>query len=75
MVYKGDAYSVPDWVSVSIGDFEDDDYFDASASAWVAVKIDVSFRAVVADEYDDDEETVLSVTPDQDPRISFLSGN
>ncbi|WP_242147015.1 PIN domain-containing protein [Sphingomonas sp. BAUL-RG-20F-R05-02] len=75
MVHKGDAYSVPDWVSVSIRDFDDYNYFDASASARVAVKMDVSFRAVVADEYDDDEETVLSVTPDQDPRISFLSGN
>jgi hypothetical protein len=75
MVYKGDAYSVPDWVSVSIGDFEKDDYFDASASARVAVKMDVFFRAIVADEYNDDDKTVLSITPDQDPRISFLSGN
>ena len=54
---------------------KDDDYVDASASARVAVKMDVSFRAVVADKYDDGEETVLSVTPDEDPRISCLSGN
>lgn len=66
---------MPDWVSVPIGAFEDDDYFDASASARVAVKMDVFFRAVVADEYDETKETVLSVTPDKDPRISFLSGN
>lgn len=29
MVFRGDALDVPDWVSVSIGDWEDDHYFEA----------------------------------------------
>jgi len=31
-VYRGDAFDVPDWVSVSYGDFEDDHYFEASGT-------------------------------------------
>lgn len=29
MVFRAEAFDVPDWVSVSIGDFEHDHYFDA----------------------------------------------
>lgn len=31
-VFRGDGLDVPDWVSVSYGDFEDDHYFEASGT-------------------------------------------
>jgi len=73
-VYRGDAFSVPEWVSVSEGDFEKDDYFDATGSIRVAVKIEVSFRAVISDDYTEEDEVVRSVTPDHEPHISFAGG-
>ncbi|MEP7005945.1 MAG: hypothetical protein ABI810_08185 [Sphingomonas bacterium] len=74
MVFRGDTYSVPDWVSVNEGDFEEDHYFEATGSVRVAVKIDVSLQAVIADDYDAVDEVLKSVSLDHEPRISFLTG-
>jgi hypothetical protein len=31
-VFRSEAFDVPDWVNVSMGDFEEDHYFEASGS-------------------------------------------
>ena len=43
-VFRGDAFDVPDWVSVAFGDFERDHYFDAEGYREVAVKVNVSIK-------------------------------
>ena len=49
-VYRGDAFDVPSWVEVSLGDFEDDHYFDASGTihgkfnALLSIEIDPSVK-------------------------------
>lgn len=73
-VFRGDAYAVPEWVSVVDGDFEADDYFDASGTALVGVKLDVSFEAVIADDYAGIDEVVDRISLDHAPRIRFLGG-
>lgn len=74
MVFRGDTYSVPDWVSVNEGDFEEDQYFEATGSVRVAVKIDISLQAVIADDYDAVDNVVRRVSLDHEPRITFLKG-
>ncbi|MEL6528838.1 MAG: PIN domain-containing protein [Pseudomonadota bacterium] len=44
MVFRGDAFDVPDWVSVSIGDIEKEQYFDAEGYKNIDVSVDVSVR-------------------------------
>ena len=44
LVFRGDAFDVPDWVSVSIGDFENEHYFEAEGYQMIDVKVDVSIR-------------------------------
>jgi hypothetical protein len=44
MVYRGDAFDVPDWVSVSFGDLEKDHYFEAEGYREVVVNVDVSIK-------------------------------
>jgi hypothetical protein len=73
-VYRGDTYSVPSWVSVTEGDFEEDHYFEATGVIRIAVKLDVSFQAVIAEDYDEADEVVRSVSLDHEPRISFVTG-
>jgi hypothetical protein len=43
-VFRGDAFDVPEWVSVSIGDFEKDHYFGAEGYAVVIAEVDVTVR-------------------------------
>ncbi|TCM10349.1 PIN domain-containing protein [Sphingomonas sp. PP-CC-3G-468] len=74
MVFRGDTYSVPDWVSVDEGDFEKDHYFEATGAVRVAVKIELSLQAVIADDYDAVEEVLSGISLDHEPRISFLTG-
>ncbi len=73
-VYRGDAYLVPEWVSVVEGDFEADHYFDATGSARVRVTLDVSFQAVIADNYDDVDEVLTGISLEREPRVRFLTG-
>lgn len=40
-VFRGDAFDVPDWVTVTYGDFENDHYFDAEGYRQLDVKVDV----------------------------------
>jgi hypothetical protein len=64
-VYRGDAYSLPDWVSVS-GEVNEH-YLDAEGYAVVLVSVDVTVRVRVED---DDEGPAGSVT-----EISFEDGS
>lgn len=43
-VFRGDAFDVPEWVIVSIGDFEKDHYFDAEGYAVVIAEVDVTVK-------------------------------
>ncbi len=43
-VYRADAFSMPDWVEVSIGDFEQDYYFEASARRRIQVSGSLSMQ-------------------------------
>lgn len=52
-VYRADAFSVPDWVSVTMGDPEEDHYFDAEGYANVAVDVDVTVRVNLNSEMPD----------------------
>ena len=52
-VYRTDAFSVPDGVSVSMGDFERDHYFEAEADVNVHVKANAVFR-IPNNEIDDE---------------------
>lgn len=49
-IFKGDAYSVPEWVSVS-GEVNDH-YFDAEGYAAVIVTVDVTVKIKVEDDAD-----------------------
>lgn len=42
-VYRADTFAVPDWIHVSIGDFEEDYYFEASAERRLRVTGYLSF--------------------------------
>ncbi len=44
MVYRADAFDVPDWVSVSLGDFEKDHYFEAEGYRELAIQVPVSVK-------------------------------
>jgi hypothetical protein len=54
-VYRGDAFDVPDWVSVSYGDFEDGHYLEASGSR------EARYTARLVLEFPD---SVMQSTPD-----------
>ena len=43
-VFRADAFDVPEWVSVTIGDPETDHYFEAEGYAVVIVNVDVTVR-------------------------------
>ena len=43
-VYRADAFDVPNWVHVSIGDFEDDHYFEAEGYAELLIHGWLAFR-------------------------------
>jgi hypothetical protein len=43
-VFRGDAFHVPEWVSVTFGDFDKDHYFDAEGYAVIEVTVDVTVR-------------------------------
>jgi hypothetical protein len=66
-VFRGDAFDVPDWVSVSIGDFEKDHYFDAEGYAVVIAKVDVTVRIKLDDDVQDIDDRLED--------ISFESGS
>jgi len=62
-VYRGEAFDVPDWVNVSLGDFEHDHYFEASAERTgrftANLILEVTDKAMV--ELPDLEDTEVSV--------------
>jgi hypothetical protein len=43
MVFRADAFSLPDWIEVDVGDFEEDYYFEASAHRDLRVSGHLSF--------------------------------
>jgi hypothetical protein len=43
LVYRSDAFSMPDWIHVSIGDFEEDYYFEGEGNRKLRVKGRFSF--------------------------------
>ncbi len=43
MIFRGDAFSLPDWIEVDIGDFEEDYYFEAPAHREIRVRGHLSF--------------------------------
>ncbi len=43
-VFRGDAFSVPDWVEVDLGDFEHDYYFEARGNRTLEIEGNISFR-------------------------------
>jgi hypothetical protein len=43
-VYRADTFGVPDWIHVTIGDYEKDHYFEATAERRLAVMGYLSFR-------------------------------
>ena len=59
-VYRMDTFSVPDWVHVSMGDFEKDHYFEASGSLRLQFKGDLSVKfsddEIEEEEWPDDFE-------------------
>ena len=42
-IYRMDAFSTPSWINVSLGDFEEDHYFEASASRRIKVSGHIYF--------------------------------
>lgn len=48
-VFRGEAFDVPEWVSVSIGDFDKDHYFDAEGYAVLLARVDVTVKVNVED--------------------------
>lgn len=43
-VFRSDAFSMPDWIDVDVGDFESDYYFDGTACRTLEVTGNISFR-------------------------------
>lgn len=61
-VFRGDAFDVPEWVSVSIGDFEKEHYFDAEGYAVVVATVDVTVRIKLDEEAGDIDERIESMS-------------
>jgi rRNA-processing protein FCF1 len=55
-VSKWDAYDVPDWVSVSGGDPEEDHYFEAEGEKEIAGSIELTLKINLREDYNDDED-------------------
>ncbi|MBY0307007.1 MAG: PIN domain-containing protein [Sphingomonas sp.] len=66
-VFKGEAFNVADWVSVTFGDLGHDHYFEAEGYAAVIATVDVTIRIDVDYKGEDIEELVKD--------ISFESSN
>jgi hypothetical protein len=60
-VFRSEAFDVPDWVSVSIGDFEEDHYFDAEGYRIVIAQVDLSVRIDLENTSDDVEERIENI--------------
>jgi len=73
-VFRGDAYTVPEWVSVSEGDFEKDHYFEATGAVRIKVELELSFQAMISADYENEEELIFDVGLDREPRVTFLVG-
>lgn len=76
-IFRGDAFDVPNWISVTVGDFEKDHYFEAEGyrelkiEAPVSIKIDIDAISSSSDEdiYEisiEESEAEVSVSEDQD---------
>jgi hypothetical protein len=61
-VSRGNAFHVPDWVSVTLGDFENDHYFDAEGYAVIVVEVDVTVRVKISPDLLTAEEVVEDIT-------------
>lgn len=62
-VFRGEAFDVPDWVSVSYGDFELDHYFEASGvrQARYTARLVLEFAAAIKDRPVTLEEAEISI--------------
>lgn len=69
MVYRSDAYDLPDWVSVTYGDPEEDHYFDAEGDRRIAVTM---VLAVKMDVDSDGDAFVESIEISESPKIEIL---
>lgn len=61
MVFRGDAFDVPDWVSVSLGDFENDHYFEAEGYHELIIQVPVSVKINMDALTSDDGDEVYEV--------------
>jgi hypothetical protein len=73
-VFRGDAYTVPEWVTVEDGDFETDHYFEAWGSVRLRVSFDLAFEAITLDDYGNQPEVVRNIQLSGEPRLSFVAG-
>lgn len=64
-VFKSDAFDVPEWVSVTLGDFEKDHYFDAEGYAQVIANVDVTVRIRLNAEFEDIDELIEDICFEQ----------
>ena len=72
-VYRADAFDVPEWVSVTIGDPETDHYFDAEGYAVVIVTVDVTVRINLNSSGDNDDDLIDEISFDTNSLEMSLS--
>lgn len=56
---------MPEWVSVTLGDFEKDHYFDAEGYAQVIANVDVTVRIRLNAEFEDIDELIEDICFEQ----------
>lgn len=69
MVHKSAAYDLPEWVSVSYGDPEEEHYFDAEGDRRIAVKL---VLAVKMDSDADGDAFADSIELSEPPKVELL---
>lgn len=71
MIYRSDAYDVPDWVSVSYGDPEEDHYFEAEGERAINVSLTLAVKMSI-DGPDGNEPVIDTIEVSRGPDIELL---
>lgn len=69
MVYKNDAFDLPDWVTVSYGDPEEDHYFDAEGGRRIAVKLVLAAKMHIDS---DGDPTIENIELSEPPKVELV---
>ena len=72
LVYRSDAFDVPEWVSVSYGDPEEEHYFEAQGNIRIRVSLTLAVHVDLSQETLNHDAPFNSVEMQGEPRIELL---